>query len=229
MHSANEFKNMYKDVSDAVNAALSEISELDIINVEAKEKLSGIYENLLEIKKSFDKDLEFLEENSEWEKFTVAFFGETNAGKSTIIESLRILFNEKERERVIVKNNGNIENIEQEFSHIFDSVMHDSEKLLEIYNQEITKAHQFFTQTKEQVTEKSKEINGLESDLLKLNTELKNDYRETIQALIDEEVKKVTVKTNSSWKMLACISSVIALASLSYLGYLGHFNFLLGQ
>ena len=44
MHSANEFKNMYKDVSDAVNAALSEISELDIINVEAKEKLSGIYE-----------------------------------------------------------------------------------------------------------------------------------------------------------------------------------------
>ena len=60
--------------------------------------------------------MEFLEENSEWEKFTVAFFGETNAGKSTIIESLRILLNEKERERVIVKNNGNIENIEQEFT-----------------------------------------------------------------------------------------------------------------
>lgn len=40
------------------------------------------------------KQIKELEDNSEWEYFTVAFFGETNAGKSTIIETLRILFEE---------------------------------------------------------------------------------------------------------------------------------------
>lgn len=37
-------------------------------------------------------------------KFTIAFFGETNAGKSTIIESLRIIFDEQKRRREIENN-----------------------------------------------------------------------------------------------------------------------------
>lgn len=35
-----------------------------------------------------------LEKNSEWKNFTIAFYGETNAGKSTLIETLRILLRE---------------------------------------------------------------------------------------------------------------------------------------
>lgn len=35
-----------------------------------------------------------LKTNAEWKTFQIAFFGETNAGKSTIIETLRILLNE---------------------------------------------------------------------------------------------------------------------------------------
>jgi len=35
-----------------------------------------------------------LEEHAEWGTFTVAFYGETNAGKSTVIETLRILLDE---------------------------------------------------------------------------------------------------------------------------------------
>lgn len=35
-----------------------------------------------------------LEKNAEWDTFTIAFYGETNAGKSTLIETLRILLNE---------------------------------------------------------------------------------------------------------------------------------------
>lgn len=35
-----------------------------------------------------------LEKNSEWKTFTIAFYGETGAGKSTIIETLRILLQE---------------------------------------------------------------------------------------------------------------------------------------
>ena len=36
-----------------------------------------------------------MEQNSEWSNFTIAFYGETNAGKSTIIESLRLLLGEE--------------------------------------------------------------------------------------------------------------------------------------
>ena len=41
-----------------------------------------------------------------WDKLVIAFFGETNAGKSTIIETFRIKFNDSSREEAIKKNNG---------------------------------------------------------------------------------------------------------------------------
>lgn len=44
-----------------------------------------------------NKGINELKENQEWDKFAVAFYGETKAGKSTIIESLRIYFKEKEK------------------------------------------------------------------------------------------------------------------------------------
>lgn len=40
------------------------------------------------------KELESLKNNEEWEKFTIAFYGETGAGKSTLIECLRLFFKE---------------------------------------------------------------------------------------------------------------------------------------
>ena len=43
-----------------------------------------------EIQDEFSK----LRESGEWKRFTIAFYGETNAGKSTLIETLRLLFKE---------------------------------------------------------------------------------------------------------------------------------------
>ncbi|GAA9462502.1 hypothetical protein HpHA290_08000 [Helicobacter pylori] len=40
------------------------------------------------------KELESLKDNEEWENFTIAFYGETGAGKSTLIECLRLFFKE---------------------------------------------------------------------------------------------------------------------------------------
>ncbi|WP_367107079.1 hypothetical protein [uncultured Psychrobacter sp.] len=44
-----------------------------------------------------DSKLEDFKKNAEWKHFTIAFFGETNAGKSTLIESLRIMLGEEVR------------------------------------------------------------------------------------------------------------------------------------
>lgn len=44
-----------------------------------------------------NKSIEELKKNQEWDTFTIAFYGETNAGKSTIIESLRIYYQEEDK------------------------------------------------------------------------------------------------------------------------------------
>ena len=44
-----------------------------------------------------DSKLDDFKKNAEWKHFTIAFFGETNAGKSTLIEALRIMLGEEVR------------------------------------------------------------------------------------------------------------------------------------
>lgn len=44
-----------------------------------------------------NKDIRELQELAEWDTFTIAFYGETNAGKSTLIETLRILLGDGEK------------------------------------------------------------------------------------------------------------------------------------
>ncbi len=43
------------------------------------------------------KELESLKHNEEWENFSIAFYGETGAGKSTLIECLRMFFKEQSK------------------------------------------------------------------------------------------------------------------------------------
>lgn len=56
------------------------------------EGLREFNQKALEVFKNLEseslKELESLKNNEEWEKFTIAFYGETSAGKSTLIECL---------------------------------------------------------------------------------------------------------------------------------------------
>ncbi len=64
----------------------------------ADERLREFNQKALELFKNLEseslKELESLKNNGEWEKFTIAFYGETGAGKSTLIECLRLFFKE---------------------------------------------------------------------------------------------------------------------------------------
>lgn len=51
--------------------------------------------SLENVQKDLDSKLDSLNQDAEWDIFTIAFYGETNAGKSTLIEALRIYFGEK--------------------------------------------------------------------------------------------------------------------------------------
>ncbi|GHP63669.1 hypothetical protein VN0229_09650 [Helicobacter pylori] len=62
------------------------------------ERLQKFNQEALEVFQKLEseslRELESLKNNEEWEKFTIAFYGETSAGKSTLIECLRLFFKE---------------------------------------------------------------------------------------------------------------------------------------
>ncbi len=87
-------KNIYIDVEKSIKD-LQKIFEntdggderLRAFNQEALKKFKNLESEGL-------KELESLKNNEEWENFTIAFYGETGAGKSTLIECLRLFFKE---------------------------------------------------------------------------------------------------------------------------------------
>ncbi|GAA7038226.1 hypothetical protein VN0301_12380 [Helicobacter pylori] len=87
-------KDIYVDVKRRIKD-LQKIFE----NVDGRdERLREFNQKALELFKNLEyeglKELESLKNNEEWENFTIAFYGETGAGKSTLIECLRLFFRE---------------------------------------------------------------------------------------------------------------------------------------
>ncbi|GAA9925843.1 hypothetical protein VN0860_07510 [Helicobacter pylori] len=87
-------KNIYLDVEKSIKD-LQKIFE----NTDGTDRrLREFNQEVLKVFKNLEseglKELESLKNNEEWEKFTIAFYGETGAGKSTLIECLRLFFKE---------------------------------------------------------------------------------------------------------------------------------------
>jgi len=137
MNSSQDFNQLYRDVSENMTSAMADLADLKVDNKEGQERLFSINNKLREIQADFDEELEFLEENAEWEKFTMAFFGETNAGKSTIIESLRILFNEESRQNLLDEGQGDLEKFSEEVELHADKVKTQLSQFYHLYTAEI--------------------------------------------------------------------------------------------
>lgn len=113
MSNKQYFSDFYRDICSNLSDAVDDLSKIKLDHQDGKQQLIQMRDLLGKIQTQFNEELEFLESNSEWDVFSVAFFGETNAGKSTLIESLRILFNEVERQKMIDENYENIDVIEK--------------------------------------------------------------------------------------------------------------------
>lgn len=87
-------KNIYSDVEKSIKDLQKIFENTD----GSDERLRKFNQKALEEFKNLEseslKELESLKNNEEWEKFTIAFYGETGAGKSTLIECLRLFFKE---------------------------------------------------------------------------------------------------------------------------------------
>jgi len=85
------------DTTDAVNNLQGVNTQFDIV----KETIAkALEQQITEAKQELSSALK----NTTWDNLVIAFFGETNAGKSTIIETFRILFdpNRKKEDGLIV-------------------------------------------------------------------------------------------------------------------------------
>lgn len=125
MSRAQDFSKLYARVANDIATALDDVSRLDVSNDKGNAHLANVKEKLGEMKSRFDGEITYLEKHAEWENFTIAFFGETNAGKSTIIESLRILFEEKKRQELIGRNQATAKNIQAVFSSKSDELIEE--------------------------------------------------------------------------------------------------------
>ena len=95
INTKEDIKLIYDDIKKDISDILLDISSVSNIEKDEDRKfLEGLLNSMKEMDKKFEEDIDSLDKNAEWDKFTIAFFGETNAGKSTIIESLRIIFDE---------------------------------------------------------------------------------------------------------------------------------------
>ncbi len=84
-------ENIYLDVKANIENLQNIFKNTDNEN----ERLKKSNQEALEV---FQKlEFESLKNNEEWENFTIAFYGETGAGKSTLIECLRLFFKERSK------------------------------------------------------------------------------------------------------------------------------------
>ncbi|WJJ01909.1 50S ribosome-binding GTPase [Helicobacter pylori] len=121
-------KNIYLDVEKSIKD-LQKIFEntdggderLRAFNQEALEKFKKLESESL-------KELKSLKNNEEWENFTIAFYGETGAGKSTLIECLRLFF--KEQSKVVQQ-----ERFKRLYSNYQNNYQNDERKKQNILNE----------------------------------------------------------------------------------------------
>ena len=123
MSKAQDFSKLYTRVASDIAMALDDVSRLDVSNDKGYAHLANVKDKLGQMKARFDGEIAYLEKHAEWDNFTIAFFGETNAGKSTIIESLRILFEEKKRQALIHRNQATVSDIQAVFSEKSDALI----------------------------------------------------------------------------------------------------------
>lgn len=94
---SEDIKEKYTAVEGLLENAVNNANSVDLVGEEENVELLAINSMLKELNTEFKQEIEKLEASSEWDKFCIAFFGETNAGKSTVIDSLRIIYDEEQR------------------------------------------------------------------------------------------------------------------------------------
>ena len=142
---SEEVEKKYKDVQTVIEEALESTKTITLTGQEENVELSAIRKTLDSLNIEFKSEIDRLKNSSEWDKFCLAFFGETNAGKSTIIESLRIIYDEETRraEAMAQKNGYNqlMAKHCEDYRNLISTLKAVNDSIKNEYDQLITKHH----------------------------------------------------------------------------------------
>ncbi len=120
-----------KDIYSGVEKSIKDLQNIFKNTDDKDEKLKRFNQEALEVFQKLEskslKELESLKNNEEWENFTIAFYGETGAGKSTLIECLRLFF--KEQSKVVQQ-----ERFKRLYSNYQNNYQNDERKKQNILN-----------------------------------------------------------------------------------------------
>lgn len=94
-------QNRYVDLINCVLTTANTIDSLHGHNSTFAKIKTAFFTRLEGLLEKAEKEMIHTLQHTVWDNLVVAFFGETNAGKSTIIETFRILYNEKRKESLI--------------------------------------------------------------------------------------------------------------------------------
>lgn len=128
----SKIEQHYNEVKEVISEAVQDSFAEKYNNEDENAFAQNIKNQLAEINDVFKKEIEELEQSSEWDKFCISFFGETNAGKSTIIESLRIIYNEESRLQKIIENQQNLQETLNENNKAYSALIEQTEKFKEL-------------------------------------------------------------------------------------------------
>ncbi|MWV61306.1 hypothetical protein DCO58_10295 [Helicobacter saguini] len=207
-------KDFYKNVRENLNNVRVALLKSDEnYESEDKEKLQEALSIFANCEEKANKDLAKLEKNAEWKRLNIAFYGETNAGKSTLIESLRLYFkddkkiNEQEKFKEaydkFAESKVIIDSITNEIKNLEDSKV-DIKSKKDILNnsiQEIKKDIQdiesIIKQENDKLESKQKEQNKmldskskLESNKIELDS-ITNENKDLENLKLDSEKQKI--------------------------------------
>ncbi|MGL2548556.1 GTPase [Helicobacter pylori] len=132
MHEKNPLEACKKNIYLGVEKSIKDLQSIFKNTDDKDEKLKKFNQEALKVFQQLEfkslKELESLKNNEEWENFTIAFYGETGAGKSTLIECLRLFF--KEQSKVVQQ-----ERFKRLYSNYQNNYQNDERKKQAILNE----------------------------------------------------------------------------------------------
>ena len=100
MSNSTETDQFYDQVTAFVDRSLAAVLTKGTTpngNMDLENAIASSRKLLEQFRDKTNEEIRELRELAEWDTFTIAFYGETNAGKSTLIETLRILLGDSEK------------------------------------------------------------------------------------------------------------------------------------
>ena len=172
--------NIYNTIDEKLTLIINSLT-ITSDDPDLKQATENTREQLSKVQEKLKKQLNELKKNAEWNTFTMAFYGETGAGKSTLIETLRVLLNEPSK----------IKNQEKFRQH---QRSHEQTKIL-------------LLQLKEQIQTVDLELQAFEQDLITITNEYEkkqNDFLlniERTEAGFNFEHQKLSEKAEEQKKV----------------------------